>query len=141
MRKRTKARECALKVLYQVDITGDDFEVCLKDFWESKGEFEDSVKDFTSTLVAKTFNNAGRIDDIIGRYATNWQVDRMAMVDRNILRLATCELVFIEDIPDKVSINEAVEIAKKYGDSESSKFVNGILDKISKEEKKHAGEG
>lgn len=138
MRKRSIARECALKVLYQLDITGDDFEAALEDFLTTKGDFEPSVKEFTRLLVASTVKNRVKIDDIIGRYAANWQVKRMATVDRNILRLATCELIFMEDIPDNVSINEAVEIAKKFGDSESSKFVNGILDKISKEEKKHA---
>lgn len=140
MRKRTKGRECALQVLYQVDITRHNFQDCLQDFWSTKGNFGDSIKDFAQTLVAGTIENLEKIDSIIRSYATNWQLERMAKVDRNILRLAAYELLFMEDIPDKVSINEAVEMAKRYGDKESSKFVNGILDKISKEEKKHAGE-
>lgn len=136
MRRRTKARECALQVLYQVDITRDNFEAALGDFYATKGELEDSVRDFIRILVNGAVKNLERIDSIIARYATNWQIKRMATVDRNILRLATYELIFMDDIPDKVSINEAVELAKKYGDKESSKFVNGVLDKISKEEKK-----
>ena len=75
-----------------------------------------------------------RIDDVIARYADNWEIHRMATVDRNILRLATYELLFVDEIPPKVSINEAVDLAKKFGDVESSRFVNGILDKIIKTE-------
>ncbi len=136
MRKRTKARECALQILYQVDITGGDAASAIKDFLETKGKFEDSVKDFTRSLVMGTRKKLKRIDSVISKCATNWQLDRMAKVDRNILRLSTFELLFVADIPDKVSINEAVEMAKKFGDEDSSKFVNGVLDKIAKEEKK-----
>ncbi|MFT5170203.1 MAG: transcription antitermination factor NusB, partial [Candidatus Omnitrophota bacterium] len=78
--------------------------------------------------------NKKEIDDIIRKYAANWQLERMAVIDRNILRLGTFEIMFADEIPPKVTINEAVELAKKYGDSESGKFVNGILDKIHKEE-------
>ena len=74
------------------------------------------------------------IDQKITHYATNWQMNRMAIIDRNVLRLGVYELLYTEDIPPKVSINEAVELAKKFGDIESSKFVNGILDKIHKTE-------
>ena len=139
MRKRTKARECALQILYQVDITGGEAASAIKDFWETKGKFEDAVKDFARTLVMGTLEKLVKIDKVISSYATNWQLDRMAKVDRNILRLGTFELLFVADIPDKVSINDAVEMAKKFGDKESSKFVNGVLDKISKEEGKSAG--
>ncbi len=136
MRKRTKARESALQVLYQVDITGGEFEAALEDFCATKERLEESVKDFVRVLVSGAIGNLKKIDSIISHFATNWQIKRMATVDRNILRLATYELVFMEDIPDKVSLNEAVELAKKYGDEESSKFVNGVLDKVAKEEKK-----
>jgi transcription antitermination factor NusB len=76
------------------------------------------------------------IDKVISDYATNWELKRMAVTDRNILRFATYELLFMKDIPPKVSINEAIDIAKKYGDRDSGKFVNGILDKINKTERK-----
>jgi len=134
MRKRTKARECALQVLYQVDVTKDDYQTCLDDFWASKKDLDSSITEFASGLVRGAIENLEKIDKIISAYATNWQIGRMAIVDRNILRLATYELLFLSDIPPKVSINEAVDIAKKYGDRDSGKFVNGILDKISKEE-------
>jgi transcription antitermination factor NusB len=132
MRKRTKARECALKILYQIDITKDDYKNSLKGFWERKPEGEESVKEFTTQLVKGVMGNIEKIDKAISGYATNWQIDRMAVIDRNILRIATFELLYLDDIPPKVSINEAVDIAKKYGDKDSGKFVNGILDKISR---------
>ncbi len=136
MRKRTKARECALKVLYQIDITKSDYNHCLQDFWQAqKGKGVDSsIMEFADGLVKGTIENLEKIDNVIRRYATNWDIKRMAVVDRNILRLATYELLFLRDIPPKVSINEAIDIAKKYGDKDSGKFVNGILDKINKEE-------
>ncbi|MBL7068955.1 MAG: transcription antitermination factor NusB [Candidatus Omnitrophica bacterium] len=134
MRKRTKARECALQVLYQIDITRKECDYCLKDFWQAKTEADDSIREFASQLVKGVVDNQKKIDGVISGYATNWNIDRMAVVDRNILRLASFELLFLKDIPPKVSINEAVDIAKKYGDKDSGKFVNGILDKIAKEE-------
>ena len=132
MRKRTKARECALKILYQIDITKDDYKNSLKGFWERKPETEESVREFTIQLVKGVMGNIEEIDKTISGYATNWQIGRMAVIDRNILRIATFELLCLDDIPPKVSINEAIDIAKKYGDKNSGKFVNGILDKISR---------
>lgn len=133
MRKRTKARECALQVLYQIDITKNNHGSCLDDFWQTKEPMEGSVIEFASSLVNGVMGNLDDIDKLIASYATNWNIKRMATVDRNILRLATYELLFLKEIPPKVSINEAVDIAKKFGDKDSGKFVNGILDKIAKE--------
>lgn len=132
MRRRTKARECALKVLYQIEMTKDDYNDSLKIFWEREPRIEEAVKEFASQLVKGVKDNIKEIDDTIGKYATNWQIDRMAVVDRNILRIATFEILYLDDIPSKVSINEAVDAAKKYGGTDSGKFVNGILDKIGK---------
>jgi N utilization substance protein B len=92
--------------------------------------------DFSSQLVQGVAENLEKIDKKISEYATNWRLERMAYVDRNILRLGSYELLFREDIPPKVSINEAVELAKKFSSQEASKFVNGILDKIKSEHKK-----
>lgn len=136
MRKRTKARECALKMLYAIDITKDESKKCIDIFWQNHEEVEAQVKDFADSLVSGVSKNIDFIDKVISKYATNWQLKRMAVIDRNILRFATCELLFMEDIPPKVSINEAIDIAKKYGDKDSGKFVNGILDKINKTEGK-----
>jgi len=89
-----------------------------------------NIKEFTDRIILGIQNQIDFIDDKISHYATNWQLKRMAVIDRNILRIGVFELLFASDIPPKVTINEAVELAKKYGDMESSKFVNGILDKI-----------
>ncbi|UCB57471.1 MAG: transcription antitermination factor NusB [Candidatus Omnitrophota bacterium] len=129
MRKRTKSRVLALQFLYRIDITKEEFPCVLSEFWrEHKAEKE--VKDFAIQLIQGTQANLARIDSVITKYAQNWQLKRMAVIDRNILRLGCFELLFLEDVPPKVAINEAVELAKRYGDTESSKFVNGILDKI-----------
>lgn len=137
MRKRTKAREFALQILYQMDITHDSHEVSLNNFWQAHIEenVEEEIKNFTCQLVNGVANNIKKIDTKISQYATNWQLQRIAVVDRNILRLASFELMFCNDIPPKVSINEAVELAKKYSNLEASKFVNGILDKVKLERK------
>jgi transcription antitermination factor NusB len=138
MRKRTQAREIALKVLYEIDITREDYSASLDNFWQAYQEEEigDEVKSFTVELVKGVAENLGDIDKRISQYADNWELGRMAVVDRNILRLAGYELLFRDDIPPKVSINEAVELAKKFSDVNAGKFVNGILDKIKLEKKR-----
>jgi len=134
MRKRTLARNCALKFLYQIDITKELIDDVLEDFWQTQDDIDNSVRQFANILIKGTLDNLKTIDKHIVNSAANWQLKRMAVVDRNILRLATCELLYLKDIPPKVSINEAIELAKKYGDTESGRFVNGILDKINKTE-------
>lgn len=136
MRKRTKARENALKILYAVDITGEEAKKCIDTYWQTNEENDTEVKTFANSLVLGAANNGKEIDKMISQYTTNWQLDRMAVIDRNILRLATYELLFRDEIPPKVTINEAIDIAKRYGDSDSGKFVNGVLDKINKSEAK-----
>ncbi len=134
MRKRSKAREFALQILYEIDITRDDFKTVIKNFWYLvDDDVEDDVKKFSHELVELVSQHRDLLDEKIARYATNWEVDRMAVVDRNILRLGGSELLFRNDIPPKVSINEAVELAKKFSGVQAGKFVNGILDKIKSE--------
>ena len=138
MRKRTRSREFALQILYQMDITHDDCEVSLNSFWQSH-EAENigqELKSFTAMLVKGVAENLNIIDEKISQYAANWKLERMAVVDRNILRMSGFELLFRDDIPPKVSINEAVELAKKYSGLEAGKFVNAILDKIKLEKSK-----
>jgi transcription antitermination factor NusB len=133
MRKRTKAREYALKILYQMEMTKDDYKTAVKSFWErEEAERDGSVKEFAGQLVKGVTENMKDIDANITKYATNWQISRMAVIDRNIIRMAAFEMLYLDDMPPKVSINEAVDIAKKYGDKDSGKFVNGVLDKINK---------
>lgn len=138
MRKRTQAREFALQILYRMDITRDSDDASLDNFWAAHGEekIDAGIKGFTAGLVKGVAKNLEEIDRKITQFAANWQLSRMPVVDRNILRLSCYELIFCEDIPPKVSINEAVELAKKYSGVESGKFVNAILDKVKQERNK-----
>ena len=129
MRKRTQARECALKILYQLDMAGEPLDEVLPLFWEHYPT-PPEVREFAETLVRGTRERLSEIDQKLSQYAENWQLNRMAAVDRNILRFAAYELLYLDDIPPKVTINEAVNIAKKYSQEEAGKFVNGVLDKI-----------
>ncbi|MGD9015183.1 MAG: transcription antitermination factor NusB [Candidatus Omnitrophota bacterium] len=131
MRKRTKARQLALQILYQIDITHDDSSVSLDNFWQSqKHEVDSTVKQFTLELVEGIQKYHQIIDHKIAAYAKNWELKRMAVVDRNILRQACFEIIYRPDIPPKVAINEAIELAKRFSGIEASKFVNGVLDKV-----------
>jgi N utilization substance protein B len=149
MRKRTRSREFALQILYELDLAPSNIDEALEDFWMDRTDLELSspekialeedkkepeVREYTEKLVRGTLEKQVSIDQLIERYAENWEMQRMACVDRNILRLATYEILHIEEIPVKVAINEAVELAKRYGEQDSSKFVNGILDRIAKTE-------
>lgn len=134
MRKRTKARECALQLLYSIDIRKGNSSEIIQDYWQERSEME-MIKEFAMTLVEGTLRQLKTIDKLITDYTDNWRIERMAVIDRNIIRMATFELLFREDIPPKVAINEAVELAKKFGDEESGRFVNGVLDKINKAER------
>ena len=111
MRKRTKAREYALQILYAIDITKDEPKDCIEHFWAGADEAAGEVKELANTLVLGVSDKKKEIDKIISEYATNWQLDRMAVIDRNVLRFSTYELLFMKDIPPKVSINEAKDIA------------------------------
>jgi len=131
MRKRTKAREYALQMLYQVDVGRGDVQQTIQEFWTYHPGSQD-VQAFAERLVRGTLDHRQEIDGLIAQHANNWDINRMAVVDRNILRMGTYELLHMEDVPPKVCLNEAVELAKRFGDEESSKFVNGILDTIHK---------
>ena len=136
MRKRSLAREYALQILYEIDITHDNHASIMATFWHLiEEDVTDEVKKFAAELVEVVASHRDDIDKKISEYATNWELDRMAVVDRNVLRLAGCELLYRSDIPPKVSINEAVELAKKFSGVQAGKFVNGILDKIKSERK------
>jgi N utilization substance protein B len=132
MRKRTLARESALKILYQAELTRREINSAADHYWSEFESVDEQVRTYADRLTAGIHDHIGSIDDRITQHATNWQLKRMAVIDRNVLRIGVYELLYAADIPPKVTINEAVELAKKYGDMESSKFVNGILDKIHK---------
>ncbi len=132
MRKRTKSRECALQILYTIDIRGDSPSNITQIYWENHQQFL-SCRDFTDMLVKGILMHRQEIDKVISTYASNWKLGRMAIVDRNVLRISAFELLYLDEIPPKVSINEAVNLAKKFSTVDSGKFVNGILDRINKE--------
>ena len=132
--KRSQAREAALKILYQLDVTKDSPEQGLAIFFRHH-RIPVSSQPFIVTLVKGTWSHLERIDALLGKYATHWSLPRMAMVDRNILRLGTFELLLSGETPPKVVINEAVELGKRFGTADSGKFVNGILDAIHKSER------
>lgn len=125
---RRKSREYALQMLYQYDVSHQSAGLA-EGFWADK-EVPENIMEFADSIVDGVIENLDMIDDKIRLSASNWSIDRMAVVDRNILRMAVFELFYIKDIPVKVTINEAIEIAKRFGEEESGSFVNGILDRI-----------
>ncbi len=130
--KRRKAREHALQILFQLDIRKDKpSATVLKHFW-AEYDPDDEVKAFAEEIVKGTFKHLAKINDLIHQCAKNWTLDRMAVVDRNVLRMAIYEILYRMDIPTSVTINEAIEIAKKFGTDESGAFVNGILDRVAR---------
>lgn len=128
---RSRARERALQALYQVDLAGADPLDALANAWKSEDEGADAeALEFSEGLVRGVCTNRSDIDRHIDGTSHHWRVERMAKVDRNILRLAVYELTHHAETPRKVVLNEAIELAKKFGSEESSAFINGILDKI-----------
>ena len=114
MRKRTLARECALKILYRIEIAKESVDPSLRDFWSKSGEsINKEAHEFADSLVKGTCENIKAIDGIISRYADNWNISRMAVIDKNILRMAVYEMLYRDDIPPNVSINEAIELDRK----------------------------
>ncbi|MZH03677.1 MAG: transcription antitermination factor NusB [Nitrospinae bacterium] len=132
MGKRRVARELALKFLYQSEFNTDDLETQIAQFCE-RSDTQAEIIEFMRVLVVKVFAHAEEVDVLLKKFSDHWALERMSMVDRNILRLGICELVFTTATPPKVTINEAVEIAKKFGTEDSPDFINGILDKVFKE--------
>lgn len=132
MGSRRKAREYALQMLFQWDITHDTIEQIKGTFWDGQDEPEET-RMFAETLASRSIENVEKIDRLIERHAENWRLDRMAVVDRNILRLATCEFLYDAETPKTIVINEAIEIARRFSSQESPQFINGILDSIRKE--------
>jgi transcription antitermination factor NusB len=132
LRKRTRARELALQALYQLDLRGESV---LDDVGRllDEGTGEPSVRLFARELIDGVREHQPELDAAIAAVAENWDLGRMAVVDRNLLRIGAFELLHLDDVPPKVSINEAVDLAKSYADTQSGAFVNGILDRIRQE--------
>lgn len=125
------AREIAFKILFQTDVGRNPWQEVLPRTLQ-ENDLPEKSRLFLEQLVKGTIRNLKMIDDVIIKYAQDWKLDRMANTDRNILRMAIYELKFLPDIPAGVTVNEAVELAKRYGDEESGRFVNGILGNVAR---------
>jgi N utilization substance protein B len=135
MGARRTARERALQALYQLEMTPGSTSAALDAAWEAAnaedgGKTDPDAKRFAQELVDGVWKNLAAIDTLLQEHSHNWRLDRMSRIDRNVLRIATFELKFRPDIPRKVSINEAVELGKRFGTEESSAFINGLLDRV-----------
>ncbi|MDI6809604.1 MAG: transcription antitermination factor NusB [Candidatus Eisenbacteria bacterium] len=132
MKKRRKARELAFRILYQAEISsGEPMSVANEVLSES--EHEASIDSYTRELVRAFSEHARQIDEIISRTSKNWELGRMAATDRNVLRYSVAEILYLTEVPPKVAIDEAIEIARRFGTEDSGKFVNGILDSVARE--------
>jgi N utilization substance protein B len=132
LRKRRKSREYALQVLFQLNITKQGAIKALSQFQEhfsSDGEADEFLK----RLVLGVLEHRQELDRLIEQYSENWRLDRINIIERNILRMALFELLYCEEIPPKVTINEAIDLGKRYGSGDSGGFINGILDRIQNE--------
>ena len=134
MGKRRAARELALKFLYQKEFNSNSPDSELNSFCD-RANVSEEVQNFTQVLIKNILFHKKEVDELLQKISANCAPDRMAMIDKNILRLGICELLFDSTTPPKVVINEAVEIAKKFGTEESPDFINGILDKVYKDSK------
>ncbi len=132
MKKRTRARELSLQFLYQLDLRGTDFLREARSFFRQE-EPDKGTREFALHLARGTAEHQEEIDTLIRQVAQNWDIGRMAVIDRNVLRMATFELLHCRDIPPKVSINEAIELGKRFSTEQSGSFINGILDRIRRE--------
>jgi len=132
LRKRRKSREFALQVLYQLDIIKQD---AIKTLAQFRDHFSGNRErdEFMEQLVLGVLEHREEIDHLIEKCSENWRLDRMNMIDRTILRMAIYELLYLEEIPPKVTLNEAIELGKRFGSEDSGSFINGILDRIQNE--------
>lgn len=129
---RRKARELAFKALFQVDLVKGDVNKALDDLLEEH-YLSNKDSEFARSLALGTLEHLREIDQWISRFSPEWPLERMSTVDRNLLRMATYEMLYVDDVHPVIAIDEAVDMAKKYGDENSKNFVNAILDKIREE--------
>jgi len=128
---RRQSREAAMKALFEIELGQVNVDTAIKHIM-SECDFNDNDRQFLKILVEGVLKHINKLDKIISRFSEKWEIERMSAVDRNIMRLALYEMLYRDDIPNAVSINEAVELAKKFGGEESWRFVNGILGKYVK---------
>jgi len=132
MGNRRLSREMVIQLLYLSEMNEGKIENQLKSFWKNNS-CEEDIRSFTEDILNDIFDHRKEIDARLEKYSDNWALSRMAVIDRNLLRMAAAELMYSKTVPPKVAIDEAVEIAKKYGTEDSPNFINGVLDRILKE--------
>jgi transcription antitermination protein NusB len=135
MGKRRLGREVALKILFQMDLTTITLEEAVATAREATHADDETIA-FASNLVSETTTRQNEIDELLAKYTKQWPSDRMANIDRALLRMATCEILYFPDIPESVSIDEAVELAKKYSTADSGRFINGVLGSLIRDKDK-----
>ena len=133
---RRKGREIAVQILYQMELKSASPKEVQGLFWKGEEAATEEVRKFATDLVDGIYRNRIEIDHLIEKHSIHWKLARMAVVDRNILRLGVYELLYLHDVPTSVILNEAIEIAKKFGTEDSGSFINGILDNTAKEVRK-----
>ena len=133
MGRRRRARELALQLLYELDVRGEAEPGAIAEAFWARQAVPEEVRAFADILVRGAKLHQGKIDELIGRFAERWDLDRMAVVDRNILRAGVFELLWRTETPPKVVINEALDIARKFSTEESTRFINGMLDRVRRE--------
>ena len=132
MGKRRLSREFVIQFLYLTEMNEGEIQNQLQLFWENNPAAED-VQLFTEVILKDVFDNKEQIDVRLEKYSDNWTLSRMTVIDRNLLRMAASEILYSKTVPPKVAIDEAVEIAKRFGSEDSAHFINGILDRVLKE--------
>ncbi len=130
---RRKSREMALQMLFQLDMGKQDIDQVRKTFWNERRDLDEKVRGFADDLFRVAAERQGEIDELVERNAEHWRMDRMAAVDRNVLRCGVAEMLGFADTPKPVVINEALEIARRFSTPESVQFINGVLDSVAKE--------
>ena len=131
---RRQAREWVVQFLFQTEFNPEELEQALNDFWNDEEKTPlDRDRNYVNEVIRGVIEQQAKIDRTIKRYTDNWDVDRLGVLDRIVLRVAVYEMLFRDDVPPVVSINEAIEIAKAYSGQKSARFVNGVLDRIQKE--------
>ncbi|MCF7818522.1 MAG: transcription antitermination factor NusB [Kiritimatiellales bacterium] len=129
---RRETREWVMQFLFQLDFNPEPIDIALKDFWEEK-EPSEREKAYAEEIIKGVVQRKDELDDRLSQYAKRWDSDRMGAVDRTVMRVALFEMLYREDVPPVVSINEAVHFAKDFSSFQSGRFVNGVLDRIRKE--------
>ena len=135
MGNRRFSRELVIQFLYLSEMNEGETEDQLESFWKNNACKEKSVQSFTEDILSNIFDHKKEIDALLEKYSDNWTLSRMTVIDRNLLRMAASELMYSKNVPPKVVIDEAVEIAKRFGSEDSPNFINGVLDRILKEMK------